>query len=155
MATPRNNIESMNREAAAMQDWPSFIKEHFSTVPFFRFLEAKVETTSRGQARLQIKMKPEYANTYGIAHGGIIAALVDMAAGVALRTLKVRIVTVETSTSYYTAVSLTNKLIADAKLTHEGKKILHAKVDIYSNDNTIVAQGKAIFYILGEDTGEY
>jgi acyl-coenzyme A thioesterase PaaI-like protein len=32
-------------------------------------------------------MRPEYANTYGIGHGGVVAALVDMATGVALRTI--------------------------------------------------------------------
>lgn len=78
-----------------MEDWPAFIKEHFATVPFFKFLDTTVLETSPGKAKLKIPIKPGYANTYGISHGGIVAALVDMAAGVALRTLKVRILTVD------------------------------------------------------------
>lgn len=138
-----------------MEDWPEFIKNHFATVPFFQFMNVTVLHTSRGQAKLKIPMKPQYANTYGIAHGGIVAALVDMASGVALRTLKVRIVTVETSTTYFTPGSLHDELIAEAQLAHEGRRLLHADVNVFNSEGILIAKGKAIYYVLGEDTGEY
>ena len=99
-----------------MENWPAFIKNHFANVPFFRFLDVTVLATSRGYAKLKIPMKTEYANSYYIVHGGIAAALVDMAAGVALRTLNLRILTVEVSINYFKPVVLNDELIAEAQL---------------------------------------
>lgn len=138
-----------------MENWPEFIKNHFASVPFFRFLDVTVVETAPGRARLTVPLKAEYANTYGITHGGIVAALVDMAAGVALRTLKVRIVTVETTVNFFLPVLTDDRLTADARLVHEGRKLLHAEVDIVKTDGTLVAKGRGLFYITGEDTGEY
>jgi acyl-coenzyme A thioesterase PaaI-like protein len=58
--------------------------------------------------------------SFGITHGGVVAALVDMAAGVALRTLKLRILTVEFATSYFQPVSLEADLVAEARLVQAG-----------------------------------
>ncbi len=138
-----------------MEDWPEFIKNHFATVPFLRFLDVTVEDTARGLARLAIPLRPEYANSYGMTHGGIYAALVDMAAGVCLRTLKVRVVTVETTVNIFLPVATAGRLTAVARLVHEGRKLLHAEVDVATDEGVLVAKGKAVFYVIGEDTGEY
>ena len=138
-----------------MEDWPEFIKEHFSTLPFFKFMEATVLSTARGTASIKIPMKAEYSNTYGIVHGGVVTALVDMAAGVALRTLKYRIVTVEVSTTYLKPVALEDELRAEATLVQEGRKILHADVDVFNQKDILVARGKAIYFVRGEDGEEY
>ncbi len=138
-----------------MDNWPEFIKQHFMTVPFIRFLDVEVVATAHGRARLTVPMRPEFANSYGMTHGGVVAALVDMAAGISLRTLKVRVVTVETAVNYFLPVMTGDHLTAEARLVHEGRKLLHAEVDIVNGENTLVAKGRAVFYITGEDTGEY
>jgi acyl-coenzyme A thioesterase PaaI-like protein len=78
-----------------------------------------------------------------------------MAAGVALRTLKLRIVTVEVSTSYFAPVPLTGELTATARVVHEGRKLLHAEVDVHDSAGVKAAGGRGVFFIIGEDTGEY
>ena len=138
-----------------MESWPEFIQRHFSTLPFFQFMEATVAHTARGQATITLPMKPEYSNSYGIVHGGVVTALVDMAAGVALRTLKVRIVTVEVSTNYFEPVALDDELTAEARLVQEGRKILHADVEVFTREGKLAARGKTIYYIRGEDSAEY
>jgi uncharacterized protein (TIGR00369 family) len=138
-----------------MDNWPEFIKKHFATVPFFRFLDVTVNHTARGEARLSLKLRPEYANTYGITHGGVVAALVDMAAGVAARTLKVRVVTVENAVNYFLPVTPAGELVAEARVLHEGSKLIHAEVRVVNYENILVAGGRCIFYVTGEDTGNY
>lgn len=139
-----------------MENWPEFIKQHFNNdVPFFKFMDATVLHTSPGRAKIKIPLKAEHANTYGIVHGGITAALVDMAAGVALRTLKVRIVTVEISTTYFEPITPDEELIADAQLVRHGKKLLHADVNIFKQENILAARGKCICYVRGEDSAEH
>lgn len=136
-------------------NWPEFIKEHFATVPYFQHMGAKVLTTSHGEAILELKSNPAYANTYGITHGGIVAALVDMAAGVAARTTKRKVLTVEMSTSYFQKVELSDTLTAHAAITHEGGRILHLETRVYKAGDSLVAQGKVILYVIGEDDGQY
>lgn len=135
-----------------MNNWPEFIKNHFNTLPYFKFMNATVLKTDRGYAKITLPVKPDYSNTYGISHGGIVTSLVDMASGVALRTLKLRIVTIEVTTDYLKMVALTDQLTAEAKLVHEGNKILHADIDVFNQNDVLVARGKVIYYVRGEDS---
>ena len=50
------------------------LQAHFATVPFFQFLGARVVRLARGEVEVKLAMRPEYANTYGIGHGGVVAA---------------------------------------------------------------------------------
>ncbi len=139
-----------------MQDWAGFIKEHFSKdVPFIQFMGITVEKTDRGYARITMPMREALGNTYGIVHGGVCAALVDTAIGIALRTLKFKILTVETSTTYLAPAKLTDTLVAEGRLVNAGKKLLHASAEIKTKEGTVVATGRAIYYITGEDDGVY
>ena len=137
-----------------MDNWPEFIKNHFNSLPYFKFMNATVLDTDRGYAKVTLPVKPEYSNTYGISHGGIVTSLVDMTSGVALRTLKLRIVTIEVTTDYFKTVSLADHLTAEAKLLHEGNKILHADISVCNQDGVLVARGKVIYYVRGEDSEE-
>ena len=115
-------------------------------------MQATVLETDRGYAKVTLPIKPEYSNTYGIAHGGIVTSLVDMVSGVALRTLKLRIVTIEVTTDYLKTVSLTDHLTAEARVIHEGNKLLHADISVYNQEEVLVARGKVIYYVRGEDS---
>lgn len=139
-----------------MNDWPAFIKEHFSNdVEFIGFMGIEILETAHGYAKIAMKIKQAQANTYGITHGGVCAALVDTVSGVCLRTLKFKIVTVETTTIYYAPSNIGDTLYATAKLANQGKKLLHAEVEVKNQDDKLVAGGKAIYFIKGEDDGIY
>ncbi len=138
------------------EDWPAFIKQHFTKdVPFLKYMEISVDATGPGRAAISLPLKPEYGNSYGIAHGGIAALLVDTAAGVALRTLKLTIVTVELSVSYFAPLPLEGRVRAEATMMHRGRRILHAEIAVLAPDGTIAAMGRAIYAVTGEDTGDY
>ncbi len=132
-------------------DWPGYIKEHFPEIPFWRFLNAEVVETARGYGKLRLPTKREYGNDYGILHGALTAAAVDMAAGLCLRTLGVRTVTVETQTTYFAGAALGEDLFAEGRCTREGRSLLHAAVEVKSPDGKLLATGKAIYFVLGED----
>ena len=139
-----------------MNDWAEFIKDHFNNdVPFIKFMGAEVLDTAHGCAKLRMPLLPCHANSYGIAHGGVCAALVDTVIGVALRTLKYKILTVETNTVYYAAAQIGDVLCASAALQQAGRKILHARAEVRTQDGTLVAGGKAIYFVKGEDDGAY
>lgn len=139
-----------------MEDWSEFIKKHFSQdVPFVQFMNVSVEKTAKGYAKISMPIEDKHSNTYGICHGGVVAALVDMVLGIALRTLKVKIVTIETSTTYFKPVKLGQKIFAVGKYVEGGNKVLHALADLTDEKGEVLASGKAIYYVLGEDDGIY
>ena len=139
-----------------MQDWSVFIKEHFSKdVPYIQFMDISVLETARGYARVSLTAKPEHGNTYGIVHGGICASLVDVVVGITLRTLKNKIVTIETTTNYYEPAQIGDTLYATGTLIKEGKKILYGNAEITNQDGRHIAGGRGTFFILGEDDGLY
>ena len=133
------------------QEFLADLQAHFAEVPFFHFLGARVVRVARGEAEIRLAMRPEYANTYGIGHGGVVAALVDMATGVALRTLQIFLVTIETSTNYFDKVALDTELTATARVVFQGKRIANGAVEVRNTDGILVAAGKTTFYIIGED----
>ena len=126
------------------------LKKHFAQVPFFQFMDVRIVRLSRGEADVAVKIRPEYGNTYGIGHGGVVAALVDMATGVALRTMQIRLVTVETSTNYFERVELGDELVALARVVYLGKRIANGMAEVRNQAGTLVATGKTTFYIIGE-----
>jgi len=139
-----------------MTEWPAFIKEHFTKdVEFIRFMGIDVMEIAYGYAKISMCIEQIHANTYGMAHGGVCAALVDTASGICLRTLKHKIVTVETTTVYYAPASIGDTLYAIAKLVNQGRKLLHAEVEVKNQDDKRVAGGKTIYFIIGEDDGIY
>lgn len=139
-----------------MEDWAKFIKEHFSNnVPFIKFMDIKVEKTAKGYAKISMPVDERHGNTYGVTHGGIVAAIVDLAGGIALRTLKVKIVTIETSTTYFKPTKLGQRIYATANYLNGGKKVLHATVEITDEQGEVIAGGRGIYYVLGEDDGIY
>ena len=135
-----------------MENWPEFIKNHFNTLPYFKFMNATVLETSEGYAQITLPLKPDYANTYGITHGGIVASLIDMVSGVALRTLKLRILTLEVTIDYLKPVNLKDTLLAESRLLQKGRNILHADVWVKNSNNELIARGKVIYCVRGEDS---
>jgi acyl-CoA thioesterase len=131
--------------------WLEYIGRHFKKVPIFNHLDAKIVRLAIGEADVSLCSRAEYANTYGITHGGIVAALVDMAAGVAMRTLKIRLVTVEMSTNYFAPTALDAQITAYAKMVHQGRRLAAAEVDVRDDAGRLVAKGKATFFVTGED----
>jgi uncharacterized protein (TIGR00369 family) len=56
------------------------------TRPFYRMLGLQTETGQPpGQSRVHLHSRPEFENSRGDVHGGVIAALLDAAMGVAAR----------------------------------------------------------------------
>ena len=132
--------------------WSEVIKEHFNKeVPFLTYMGMEVVETSEGTAKIKIPLKKEYANTYGITHGGICALLVDTVIGVALRTLKMHVLTIETNTCYFKPAKLTDTLYATAWVVKKGNKILHSEAKIVNQDEELIGNGKAIYYVTGID----
>ncbi len=62
------------------------LERSFGTHPVRRFLAFRIESLSEGECQLSIRFEPEFDNTTGAVHGGILSMLADTAAACALAT---------------------------------------------------------------------
>lgn len=62
------------------------LEERFSTHPVRRFLDFRILELGPDRCTMSIEFKPEFDNTSGAVHGGILAMLADTAVACALST---------------------------------------------------------------------
>ena len=81
--------------------------------PFTVHNHIRVTDLQDGEARVELTLQPESLNRWGTAHGGILFALADIAAGTAVLTLRQEVcLTVNASIDFLDAAGLGSTLIA-------------------------------------------
>ena len=92
-------------------------------------------------------------NNMNIVHGGYIFGLADTAAGIAALSnvfgSDVNIVTVDANINYFKPVK-GERLVAKAKTIKPGKTISVIEVEIYNDNNDIVAKSSMTFYYINK-----
>ena len=92
-------------------------------------------------------------NNMNIVHGGYIFGLADTAAGIAALSnvfgSDVNIVTVDANINYFKPAK-GERLVAKAKTIKPGKTISVIEVEIYNDNNDIVAKSSMTFYYINK-----
>lgn len=114
---------------------------------FSKWLGIEIIDLDAGSAILELEVRPEMTNGFGIAHGGIAYALADSALAFAANAHGQKSVSVETSISHVHAVKAGAKLRAVANEESLSNKIAVYRILVtdQSNDKTI-AVFKGIVY---------
>ena len=91
-----------------------------------------------------------YQGGGGMAHGGIIATLLDEAMGKVCRFREVRAVTAELSVEYLKPVNVQHEIIVEAfEQEQKGRNLFHVG-EIRNLDGEVLARGKGRFVIVGQ-----
>ena len=88
-------------------------------------------------------------NPWGMAHGGFVYSMCDVAAGVAVSRLKRKGVTLS-GNMYYLRPSKGTKLRAEGKIIKEGKTVVLVETNVYNDENVLTARGEFQIYIIDE-----
>ncbi len=95
-----------------------------------------------------------YQGGGGMAHGGIIATLLDEALGKVCRFREVRAVTAELNVEYLKPVSVQSEIVVEGWETEQkGRNLFHAG-EIRNAAGDVLARGKGRFVIIGEAPGK-
>jgi uncharacterized protein (TIGR00369 family) len=92
-----------------------------------------------------------YQGGGGMAHGGIIAVLLDEAMGKVCRFREARAVTAELSVQYLKPVSVQDEIVVEGweELEQKGRNLFHSG-EIRNSAGDVLAKGKARFVIIGD-----
>jgi uncharacterized protein (TIGR00369 family) len=108
-----------------------------------------------GRARVEVIPGAHHANGNQIAHGGLVASVIDSAAGAAMSsTLPAgrRIATVDLQVDYHRAVLLDGTPLAvEAEVVRGGRRLGHVRAEVHVGDR-LVATGRAMFSVFDRQT---
>ena len=102
---------------------------------------------------VEAEITPEAQNPMGMAHGGFVYTLCDVAAGVALR-LGGRTGVTLSSNMYFLHRSEGNFLRCEAKIVKPGSKVVVLDTCVYDNAGEMTARGIFEVYIVMEESPE-
>ena len=128
--------------------------------PFTVHNHIRVTDLQDGEARVELTLQPESLNRWGTAHGGILFALADIAAGTATRTpqehgkaiLTLRqevCLTVNASIDFLDAAGLGSTLIAVGHVDRMGKSLCFCHTDITDETGRLLATLRTVMDLTG------
>jgi uncharacterized protein (TIGR00369 family) len=93
---------------------------------------------------------PQYQGGGGMAHGGIIAVLLDEAMGKVCRFREARAVTAQMTIDYLKPIDVTKEIIVEAFEELQSGRSLFQVGEIRNAAGEVLARGKARFVIIGQ-----
>lgn len=117
---------------------------------FAQLLGFSIEKAEPGFARMRVAYRPEFDNLSKVAHGGVVASLMDTACGVALTTdadgVRRRRVLTVSFTLNYLAAFVAGEMVCEARLVGGGQKLVTVESRAFSADaETVFATGQGVF----------
>lgn len=92
------------------------------------------------------EIRPESLNPWGMAHGGFVYSLCDVAAGVAACRFVRKGVTLS-GNMYYIRPSKGKKLRAEGKIVKDGKTVVLVETNVYNDEGVHTARGEFQIFI--------
>lgn len=128
------------------------IREKFETNHFPRSLGIELDSIENGRARLSLEVTGRHLQLAGIMHGGAIATLIDTAVAFAIVGASqndARFTTIEMKVNYLSAIR-EGRVVADAKLIRDGRRIVVAECDLFDPTGKLAAKGLLTYMRLTE-----
>ncbi|MGA9773050.1 MAG: PaaI family thioesterase [Blastocatellia bacterium] len=128
------------------------IREKFETNHFPRLLGIEIDSIEPSRARLSVEVRQELLQLQGVMHGGAIASLIDTAVAFAIISVsgpQDRFTTVEMKVNYLSAIR-EGRVVADARLIRDGRRIIVAECDVFDSKGRLAAKGLLTYIRLNE-----
>jgi uncharacterized protein (TIGR00369 family) len=113
-------------------------------------------TVEKGTASFEVTVEELHLRTMGIAHGGLVATLLDSVLGCACWTLapaEHHLVTVQLNINYIRPAWLGEKLIATSEVRHAGQMTAVSRGEVRTAEGALVAVASGTFMYLPAPTG--
>ncbi len=143
-----------------LPDWPALVAGYNRINAYGQANGMTLSASEPGRAEYRMVIGPTHLSSPGVAHGGVLAGLMDAVLGAAALTLAFTagelVSTVEFKINYLHPVRLGDELRAVAKVDHAGKSLVVCSGIIYRHaageadttgaaEATAVAQGVGTF----------
>ena len=113
---------------------------------FSQWLGIEVIEVKEGYSKIKMTIRKEMINGFGIVHGGIAFSLADSAFAFACNNRNVLSVALDTSINFIKPVHVDDLLTAEAKELHNGKSTGLYHINIFNQNDHLIAQFKGLCY---------
>ena len=118
--------------------------------PFLQYLHIDVTSIEWGRVRLDMDVKHEHTNVYGIVHGGVTMTMADTAMGAACLACNKRVVTLDWTLNFIRAIPEGLHAYALGKVIHNGEHTMICEAEVYDEHDTLCVKTQATFFVLKE-----
>ena len=117
-------------------------------IPFVQFCGIEALGVCEGRTRLRLVLRPAHANNLGIAHGGVLCTLLDVALGTAARLSVGRpVVTLDMQTRFLNPGR--GVLLAEGRVTRAGREVIFCEAEIRDGEGVAVASATGLLKPVG------
>ena len=123
-------------------------------IPFLELLGVCGERAEGGMARVSVELKPDLMNSLGVAHGGVVMTLLDVAMAMAARSTRAHAggaLTIEMSVSFMRPA--TGRILVEGRVLHGGKSLLFCEGEARDEAGELVAKALGTFRLRREAHG--
>jgi len=114
---------------------------------FSSWMDINIENIEKGKCSLSCDIRQEMLNGFAIAHGGIAYSLADSTLAFAANSYGLQSFSIETSISHLVKVKQGDILKSNSIEIHRGKKTAIYQIEIFNQNNIMVAIMKGTVYI--------
>lgn len=118
---------------------------------FSQWLGIAVLEIKEGYSKIQMTVRAEMINGFGIVHGGIAFSLADSAFAFACNNRNNLSVALDTAINFTKAVNVGDVLTAEAKEIHNGRSTGLYIISIHNQNNDLVAHFKGNCFRTGKE----
>ncbi len=126
----------------------NYLVHSIEDTPYYQLLGVEVRLLASGSAELEVEVSQQHTNPLGAVHGGLYMSLADAAMGNAIRSLGIKAVTVDCTTSMIAAASIGEVIKAQGSLEKVGKNLIFASARVTAGEK-ILASSRGTFYRVG------
>jgi uncharacterized protein (TIGR00369 family) len=120
-------------------------------VHFVEHLGARIEESGNGSAVILLDLKPHLRNRLGVAHGGVVMTLLDVAMARAARSTARHegdedhgVVTIEMKTTFVQAAT-GERLLARGTTVHRTATLCFAEAEVLDDSGRLIARSSGTF----------
>jgi acyl-CoA thioesterase len=125
---------------------PEIVDQMMAKDAFSQWLGIEILEVAPGFSRIQMRVRAEMVNGFGIGHGGITFSFADSAFAFASNSRGQHAVSIDTAINHLAPVKVGDDLIATAREQHLGQRLAHYQVEVSSGNGDLVALFKGMVY---------
>tara|TARA_B100000902_G_scaffold216935_1_gene206195 strand:- start:10530 stop:10940 length:411 start_codon:yes stop_codon:yes gene_type:complete len=126
------------------------INEMINKDAFSKWLGIEILEINEGRCKIQMKIRDEMTNGFGIAHGGISFSLADSCLAFASNSYGNKALSIETSISHTKKVRIGDVLVAESTEMNKTSKTGLYYITITNQNNKEIAHFKGTVYFSSE-----
>lgn len=120
-----------------MKSISDYINNFYEDNPFTKHLGVDIVSIDKGNVCVSLTIKHEHTNVYGIAHGGVIMSLCDMAMGAACLSVGKKVVTLDFNINILKSIDMEDVAIVKGMIIHNGRSTVVAECEVFNKDNKL------------------